>query len=176
MKRLSALPFLCSFMMLCGCNGVGDKDTLLARINDEKVYQEDENILLKSMPSAKNMTRKALLYEHVLGKAALVSRALSEYPELEAEWDQYYKDIDVRILMMLFQRVYVMECLTYTDEELRAFYEANTGRISCSVRGARAVFRRTCCAAAGRSSGCSTVPGIPGWARRGRTSACSSGG
>jgi len=125
MKRLIALPFLCSFMMLCGCNGVGDKDTLLARINDEKVYQEDENILLKSMQGAKNMTRKALLYEHVLGKAALVSRALSEFPELEAEWDQYYKDIDVRILMMLFQRVYVMECLTYTDEELKAFYEAN---------------------------------------------------
>lgn len=125
MKKRIALSFLCSLVMLCGCNGVGEKDTLLARINDEKVYQEDENILLKSMPGAKTMTRKALLYEHVLGKAALVSRALSEYPELEAEWDQYYKDIDVRILMMLFQRIHVMECLTYSDEELKLFYESN---------------------------------------------------
>ena len=100
MKKRFVVPFLCGLLLLCGCNGVGEKDTILARINDEKVFKEDENILLKTQASARTTDRNVLLYDRLLGRAALVSRALSEYPELESEWDEYFKDIDIRILMM----------------------------------------------------------------------------
>ena len=39
--KLLALVSLASLFVLNGCNGIGDKDTLLARIDGEKVYQED---------------------------------------------------------------------------------------------------------------------------------------
>lgn len=125
MKKRFAVPFLCGLMLLCGCNGVGEKDTILARINDEKVFKEDENILLKTQASARTTDRNVLLYDRLLGRAALVSRALSEYPELESEWDEYFKDIDIRILMMVYQRIYVHECLAYSEDELKQFYEGH---------------------------------------------------
>ncbi|WP_290743114.1 tetratricopeptide repeat protein [Fibrobacter sp. UBA4309] len=127
MKKFLGILLSFGFLFLCGCNGVGEKDSILARINDEKVYTEDEDLLYKVSPGIKSQDRKEALYENLLGPAALVSRALSEYPELNAEWEQYYKDIDVRILTMVFQRFYVMECLTYSDEELRLFYDTNSG-------------------------------------------------
>jgi hypothetical protein len=46
--KLLALASLASLLFLSGCNGIGDKDTLLARIDDEKVYQEDYDLLLKN--------------------------------------------------------------------------------------------------------------------------------
>ena len=123
MKNLYLVFFAC-ILLLCGCNGVGEKDTLLARINDEKVYTEDEQILVK-MKGKSPMDRSHLLYSQIFSKVALTSRGLSEFPELAAEWEQYYKDIDVRILTMVFQRFHVMERLTYSEEELRMFYEGN---------------------------------------------------
>ena len=58
-------------------------------------------------------------------RAALTSRALSEYPELKQEWEEAYKDLEPRILTMVYQRFYVMECLMYSDEDLRRYYDAN---------------------------------------------------
>ena len=124
MKNLYLVFFAC-ILLLCGCNGVGEKDTLLARINDEKVYTEDEQILVKMTGGANSTDRSYFLYNRVFSKVALASRGLLEYPELAAEWEQYYKDIDIRILTMVFQRFHVMERLTYSEEELRMFYEGN---------------------------------------------------
>ena len=46
--KLLALASLASLFILNGCNGIGDKDSILARINKEKVYQEDYQLLLKN--------------------------------------------------------------------------------------------------------------------------------
>ena len=46
--KLLTLVSLASLFILNGCNGIGDKDTLLARIDGEKVYQEDYALLLKN--------------------------------------------------------------------------------------------------------------------------------
>jgi hypothetical protein len=123
-KRLLTLVSLASLFVLNGCNCIGDKDSLLARIDKEKVYQEDYTILLKDKGELKTYKNK-FLYDELYSKAALVSRALSEYPELDKEWQSYYEDLDPRVLTVVFQRYYVSECLTFSDAELRKFYDAN---------------------------------------------------
>ena len=84
MKNLYLVFFAC-ILLLCGCNGVGEKDTLLARINDEKVYTEDEQILVKMTGGANSTDRSYFLYNRVFSKVALASRGLLEYPELTTE-------------------------------------------------------------------------------------------
>ena len=123
-KQLLALVSLASLFVLNGCNGIGDKDTLLARINKEKVYQEDYSLLLKNRGPLK-MEKGEFLYTNLYSQAALASRAVSEYPELEKEWKSYFEDLEPRLLTMVFQRYYAMENLTYSDAELRQFYDTN---------------------------------------------------
>lgn len=122
--KLLALASLASLFFLNGCNGIGDKDTILARIGKEKVYQEDYVLLMKD-PRLPEMPKNQFLYEHFFSKAALVSKAVSEYPELEREWNDFLKELEPRVLATVYQRYYVSECLMYTDSELRQFYEAN---------------------------------------------------
>ena len=122
--KLLALASLASLFILNGCNGIGDKDSILARINKEKVYQEDYQLLLKNEGAPKEDLGK-YLYDNLYSRAALVSRAVSEYPNLEQEWEAAYKDLKPRILTMVYQRFYVMECLMFDDESLRQHYDMN---------------------------------------------------
>ena len=123
--KLLALVSLASLFVLNGCNGIGDKDTLLARIDGEKVYQEDYTMLLKNEGGQLKTFKNRFLYDNLYAKAALAARALEEYPELENEWKTFYADLDARVLTMVFQRYYVSENMTYSDAELRQFYDAN---------------------------------------------------
>ena len=122
--KLLALVSLASLFFLNGCNGIGDKDTLLARIDKEKVYQEDYTLLMKNGETY-HVSKGQFLYDMLYSKAALVTRALAEYPELADEWEKHYADLESRVLMMVYQRYYVMECMMYSDAELRQFYDAN---------------------------------------------------
>ena len=108
--KLLALASLASLFVLNGCNCIGDKDTILARIDKENVYQEDYQLLLKNGEEV-GKDKGKFLYDNLYSRAALTSRALSEYPELKQEWEEAYKDLEPRILTMVYQRFYVMECL-----------------------------------------------------------------
>lgn len=110
--------------LLNACNGIGEKDTLLARINDEKVFQEDIRLLLKNEGKMGDVDNQ-FLYSKLYSRVALASRALKEFPELEEEWKIALKDLEPRILTMVYQSFYAMECLAYTDEELQRFYNAH---------------------------------------------------
>ena len=116
--KLLALASLASLFLLNGCNGIGDKDTLLARIDKEKVYQEDYTMLVKNEGDYK-MSKGQYLYKNLYSKAALTARALSEYPDLADDWKAQYADLETRVLTMVYQRYSVMECMMYSDAELR---------------------------------------------------------
>ena len=132
--KLLALVSLASLFVLNGCNGIGDKDTLLARIDGEKVYQEDYALLLKNGSGLKAI-KNQFLYENLYSKAALSAKATQEYPELEEEWKAYFADLDARVLTMVYQRFYVSENMTYSDAELRQFYEANRSMFTEDTTG-----------------------------------------
>ena len=123
--KLLALVSLASLFVLNGCNGIGDKDTLLARIDGEKVYQEDYALLLKNEGGQLNTFKNQFLYDNLYSKAALSAKAVEEYPQLEDEWKAFYADLDIRVLTMVYQRYYISENMTYSDAELRQFYDAN---------------------------------------------------
>ncbi len=120
---LSAVGLLGS-LFFSGCNGVGDKDSLLARIDNESVYREDLDMLLDGARKP-GTSMDVYLYENLYSKAALASRALAEYPEIQKEWDAYFNEVNPRILMMVYQRYFAMECLMYSESELRRYYDAN---------------------------------------------------
>ncbi|MCQ2091959.1 MAG: peptidyl-prolyl cis-trans isomerase [Fibrobacter sp.] len=109
--------------LLSGCNGIGTKDSLVARFNDESIYKED--LMMLKVNTAKNTNWNAQVYEKLYSKAAVASAAQKEFPEIEKEWDAYYKDINVRILTNVYQRFFVDECMMYSDSELRRFYDVN---------------------------------------------------
>lgn len=123
MKKFLSIVVPLGLACLWGCNGVGDKDTVLARINEEKVFVEDETLIMQTSANTSKLDRSALLYDRLLGRAALVSKALAEYPELNAEWEEYYKDIDIRILTMMYQQFHTMRRLQYSEDELKQFYD-----------------------------------------------------
>jgi len=123
-RALMAAMLCLSVLGLTGCNGIGGKDSLLARIDGESVYQEDYDLLLKNNKRFR-VSKSQVLYDELYSKAALASRAVTEFPDLEKEWVEYYKDMDPRILTVMFQRFFASECLMIPESELRKFYEEN---------------------------------------------------
>lgn len=122
--RLLVGAAFCAMGALTGCNGVGGSGELLAKIGNEKVYVEDLNLLQLNRGHA-SKTLSQDLYDNLYSKAALTSVALKEIPEINKEWEEYLRDVDARILTMVYQRFYIMDCLTYPENELRRFYDAN---------------------------------------------------
>lgn len=113
---------LLNLFALTGCNSVGDKDTILARIDKEVVYREDLVLLMKNSISSKEPLNKRL-YENVYAKEAVVSKALTQFPELNKEWEEFLGLIEPKLLASVYQRFYLNERLTYSEPELRHFYD-----------------------------------------------------
>ncbi len=113
-----------SVTFLTGCNGVGAKDSLVARFNDESVYEEDLFLVQRNI-SGTPQKLEDVVFENIYAKAAAVAMATSEFPGIEKDWEEYYKQIEPRILMMAFQRYYVIERMMYSDSELRRFYDTH---------------------------------------------------
>lgn len=125
-RSLSLATFcVAASTVLFGCNGVGAKDSLLARFNDENVYREDMVLLELNSGKTNDAAWNQTVYEKLYSKAAVASYAAKEFPEIEKDWENYLKDIEPRILTTVFQRFFVTECMTYSDSELRRFYDVN---------------------------------------------------
>lgn len=121
-----AVACIMSAAMMVGCNGVGAKDSLVARFNDESVYEEDLFLVQRNIAGT-SQKLEDVVFENIYAKAAAVAMATSEYPEIEKDWNSYYKQIESRILMTAFQRYYVIECMMYSDSELRRFFDTHKG-------------------------------------------------
>lgn len=115
-----AFSALC-LLALVGCNGIGEKESLLARIDKEQVYREDVAMLLKNDPSEKKDMGQ-FLYTNLFAKAAVTSWAVKEFPELGKMWDEYYQELEPRLLTMVYQNFFMMECLGFSENELKRFY------------------------------------------------------
>ena len=124
--RLLALAASVLLGSLVGCNGVGPRDTLLAKINDESIYREDILYMLnggrydhESLPLGK------MLYDNYYASSALVAKALSEYPGLEKDWNDIKSSLEIRWLTTVYQDFYLGECMGFSNSELRQYYENN---------------------------------------------------
>ena len=117
--------FLCSLCCsaLIGCNGIGSGEDRLARVDNETVYVEDLDMAIKlSGTDHKNVEKIAT---DLLSRAAMTSKALEEFPELESRWEAYSKNLEDRLLTLVYQRFYSMENLTFSDKELRDYFNTH---------------------------------------------------
>lgn len=123
MKRLFFVFCALLTVSLTGCNGVGNKDTLIARIGSENVYQEDLNLAfnpeLGDFSSEKNMDA----YGNLFDETAFVGRILQENPQYEEQWKSYSPLMEKRVLALVYQNIFIKQSLGYTEEELRDFFD-----------------------------------------------------
>ena len=139
-RKVLFLGALCG-MALVGCNGFGLNEGKFAQVDNETVYNEDIDLaILTSNTGSSDFDNLA---KGVLTRSAVVSKALQEFPELEEHWKDYSKNMEDRLLTLVYQRFYSMEKLTYSDADLKAFFDAHkadfadsTGKVEfLDVRG-----------------------------------------
>ena len=121
-KKVLFLCSLCCFALV-GCNGIGSGEERLARVDNETVYVEDLDLALKLSGSDRTQVEK--LTNDLLYRAAMVSKALQDFPELATRWESYSKNLQDRVLTLVYQRYYSMENLTFSDSELRKYFNAH---------------------------------------------------
>lgn len=128
-------------MALVGCNGFGSDEGKFAQVDNETIYNEDVDLAI--MTSYTGRSDYDNIVKGILTRSAVVSKAVQEYPELEKQWKEYSKNMEDRLLTLVYQRFYSMEKLTYSDADLKAFFEAHkadfadsTGKVEfLDVRG-----------------------------------------
>ena len=108
---------------MVGCNGIGSKDTIVARIGNETLYQEDlDFIVLQGMGNPSSAKYRSAT-DNLLYSLANVSRAESEANSYDSAWSVYEPVVENRLLMIAYIRFHLQGRLGYTDEELKRYFD-----------------------------------------------------
>ena len=100
-RKILVLGALCG-LALVGCNGFGSGEGKFAQVDNETVYNTDIDFAV--MTSATGRADYDNIVKGVLTRSAVVSKALQEYPELGKNWESYSKNMDDRLLTLVYQR------------------------------------------------------------------------
>lgn len=112
-------------LLFTGCNAIGDRDTIIGRVNGESIYQEDIDLMvrLRGVSSKSETMRTAVA--SLFSRNAIFSAATERYPEFKDEIKNRSKTIENYLLTFAFQRFYAMDRLMFSDSELRAYFDAH---------------------------------------------------
>ncbi|WP_173380187.1 peptidyl-prolyl cis-trans isomerase [Fibrobacter succinogenes] len=121
-KKFLFISSLCCAALM-GCNGIGAGEDKVARVDNEIIYAEDLDLAIKL--SGADRSSEGQIASDLIAKAALVSKALQEFPELGSRWDAYSKNLEDRLLTLVYQRYYSMECLMFSDADLRNYFNTH---------------------------------------------------
>lgn len=121
-RKVLFLGALCG-MALVGCNGFGSNEGKFAQVDNETIYNEDIDLAILTSNTGRSDYDN--IVNGVLTRSAVVSKALQDFPELGEHWNTYAKNLEDRLLTLVYQRFYSMERLTYSDADLKAFFEAH---------------------------------------------------
>lgn len=133
MKRLFFVFCALLTVSLTGCNGVGNKDALIARIGNENVYQEDLNLLYDAKWGSDSSPEYKQAIEDFFTQTAQVSLFLKENPEYESKWKEYSSLVNKRVLTVAYVQFFLKENLGYTEEELKDYFEKNRALFDSST-------------------------------------------
>lgn len=131
-KALLAIFSLCT-LVFTGCNSIGDKDTLVARVNGEPIFKEDYAFMMRVgniVPNTEDM-RKAS--GSLFSRKALYTVALQKHPELKEQLDVHNGSMENYLLTFVYQRLYSMDRLMYSDDELAFFYDKHRNEFPDSL-------------------------------------------
>ncbi len=121
MKRLLPLLLGCS-VLFCGCNGVGDKETLAIRVDNENIYKEDIDLLQKTMRVDRSDSKFAEHVAALVTESAVTLEALKKFPQLENLYEKRGRIVDDGLLAYVYQNFHVVENLQIPEAELRSYY------------------------------------------------------
>ena len=112
-------------MLFTGCNSIGDKDTIIGRVNGESIYQEDVDLLVRlhgqSPKSEQVRASVALLFS----RNSFYAEAYERFPKIKSELKNRSRTVDNYLLTFAFQRFYAMDRLMFSDGELRAYFDSH---------------------------------------------------
>lgn len=109
-------------LVLNGCNGVGNNDSLIARIGNEKVYEQDVAFLPHGNVAGDSSPELLQEVYEMLEKEALVSAILQKHPEFEKKWKEYSEIIDKRLMALVYQNFFIRENMGYSEKVLERFF------------------------------------------------------
>lgn len=121
MKRLLLLFLGCSFLF-CGCNGVGDKETLAIRVDNENIYEEDIDLLQKLTHSERNTPKFKEGVTSIVTETAVMLKAKKEFPQFVEMYKRRGGSVDDRLLAYIYRQFYTVECLQIPEADLRTYY------------------------------------------------------
>ena len=121
MKMLISLVLFFSAFLLTSCNGIGGKDTIVARIGSENLYAEDLDFLsLQGLGDPSSEGYKAAT-EKILFSLAQISKINAESKSYDSAWKAYEPVVSNRLLTIAYTRYHLIDRLGYSDEELKKY-------------------------------------------------------
>lgn len=112
-------------LMFTGCNAIGDKDTIIGRVNGESIYQEDIDLMVRLQGESSKSEKMRNSVASLFSRNAIYSAAIERYPEFKDEIKNRSKTIENYLLTFAFQRFYAMDRLMFSDSELRAYFDSH---------------------------------------------------
>ena len=131
-KALLAFFSVCS-LCLMGCNSIGDKDTLIARVNGEPIFREDYAFMMRVGNIVPNTEQMRKASGSLFSRKALYTVALQKNPELKDMLANRSFTVENYLLTFVYQRLYAMDRLTYSDDELAFYFDKHRAQFGDSV-------------------------------------------
>ncbi len=122
MKKIYPLVVLALCSLLVGCNGIGGKDTIVARIGNESLYAEDLDFLVLQNFGQPGSEKYNSAAENFLLSLAKISKVTGESRSYDSAWSVYEPVVRNRLLTIVYTRFHLMSRLGYTDEELKKYF------------------------------------------------------
>ncbi len=133
MKKYYSLIVLALSFSLMSCNGIGSKDTVVARIGNETLYAEDLDFLTVQNLGAPDSERYKLATENLMFSLAKLSKATGESKSYDSAWKAYEPIVRNRLLTIVYTRFHLMNRLGYTDEELKKYFDEHRGEFDSAA-------------------------------------------
>ena len=133
MKNALLAIISCCTLFFTGCNSIGDKDTLVARVNGEPIYKEDYAFMMRVGNIVPNTEQMRKASGSLFSRKALYTVALQKYPEFKDSLANRNFTVDNYLLTFVYQRLYSMDRLMYSDDELAFYYDKHSSQFGDSL-------------------------------------------
>ena len=131
-KALLAIFSLCT-LVFTGCNSIGDKDTLIARVNGEPIFREDYAFMMRVGNIVPNTEQMRKASGSLFSRKALYTVALEQHPEYKEKLANRSFTVDNYLLTFVYQRLFAMDRLMYSDDELAFYFDKHRDQFGESV-------------------------------------------
>lgn len=122
-KVLTLLAF--GAFLFTGCNSIGDKDTIIGRVNGESIYQEDIDLMVRLHGQSPKSEQVKMSIASLFSRNSFYAEAYERFPEIKDDLKNRSRTVDNYLLTFAFQRFYAMDRLMFSDGELRAYFDAH---------------------------------------------------